>query len=549
MELGRARVGAGVAVRATSLVLYDPDIVPGATLRQSFVADGRRIVARGHRMRRQPRAPADARVGQRTTNGQGSNRQDGPRAAASLGLRRFNVPASPVHRIPQMALTVLTLSLSGLAPIVRCSELTRFSFPLPAVPPPASPDAPAPPPRLTLNQFLSAVAASNLDFAAQRFGVSIARAQLAAASVSPNPVVNLGFTHDLTRERQAEVLAGGISQEIELAGRRSFRVSVAQANVLAASAALEDYFRTLRGTAASAYVDAVAGRLIVEQKRRAASVLGQLAETTEFRRSVGDVAEVDVNQARLDAVAAQGDLFSSQSTARQNVLALLQLLGRPGAPLPETVGRLEFPDRRYDLAALLAKARTSRPDVVAARHAVDSARAAVRLARANRVSDPTLGVTVQQASRIRNSIDPAPNFNALVTTLSFPLPLFNSYRGEFLSATQTALQSERTLQSVELKAETEVRAAHARLELAHQRVAKYQGSALDLAGKVLDAKVAAYRQGGASLLDVLAARRADTDVRLAAVDALTERAKAWIALQQAANVWELGPAEPAPVAK
>lgn len=389
---------------------------------------------------------------------------------------------------------------------------------------------------MTLDEFLAGVFAANLDLAAQRFGVPIAQAQLAAAKVSPNPVVNLGFTQDITHEGQAEVIAGGASVEIELPGRRRYRVSVAQANLLAASATLEDYLRTLRGTAAAAYIDAVAGRLIVEQKELAAKILGQLADTTAFRYKVGDAAEVDADQTRLDAVSAQGDLLTSQATARTNVFALLQLLGQTNAPLPETVGRLEVPGRTFDLDALVARARAGRPDVIAARRSLDSARAAVRLARANRIPDPTLGLTAQEASRIRNRIDPAPNFNSLVATLSFPLPIFNTFRGEYLNARQIEWQAEKTLQSAELKAEVDVRTAYARLATARRRVAQYQGQALELADKVLAAKLAAYKAGGASLLDVLAARQADTTVHLALVDALTERAKALVALEQAANL-------------
>jgi cobalt-zinc-cadmium efflux system outer membrane protein len=120
-----------------------------------------------------------------------------------------------------------------------------------------------------------------------------------------------------------------------------------------------------------------------------------------------------------------------------------------------------------------------------------------------------------------------------------PLPVFNSFRGEYLVAANTEFQSEKTLQSVELKAEVEVRQSFERFRLAGQRAARYEGTILDLAAKVLDARLTAYKSGGASLLDVLTAQKADTDVRLAAIDALSERAKALVALEQAANIWDV----------
>ena len=47
--------------------------------------------------------------------------------------------------------------------------------------------------KITLAEFLNKVAAANLDYAAQRYNVSIAKAQIAAAKVSPNPTVNFGY--------------------------------------------------------------------------------------------------------------------------------------------------------------------------------------------------------------------------------------------------------------------------------------------------------------------------------------------------------------------
>ena len=68
---------------------------------------------------------------------------------------------------------------------------------------------------------------------------------------------------------------------------------------------------------------------------------------------------------------------------------------------------------------------------------------------------------------------------------------------------------------------------------------RYEGSILELSAKVLDARLASYKTGSASRLDVLTAQKADSDVRLASVDALSERAKALIALEQAANIWDI----------
>ena len=88
-------------------------------------------------------------------------------------------------------------------------------------------------------------------------------------------------------------------------------MAVAESSYLTAAATLDDFFRTLRGTAASAFIDAVADRMIVAQKRNSYAALDKLANTNEKRFQAGDIDEVDANQAQVDALQALDDLHSS----------------------------------------------------------------------------------------------------------------------------------------------------------------------------------------------------------------------------------------------
>ncbi|MBV9009328.1 MAG: TolC family protein [Verrucomicrobia bacterium] len=394
-------------------------------------------------------------------------------------------------------------------------------------------------PVLTLRQFVAAVTSSNLDLAAQRYAVSIAQAQLIAARVLPNPTLNFGGARDISHEEQPASENAGLSELVELGGKRHFRVAAATRNLLATSATLDDFIRTLRGTAANAYIDAVSARMVVAQKQRAFGSLSRLAELNRLRMRTGDIAEVDYNQALVDSLQAKADVFTAEVAASTNSLALVQLLGQPDAPVPRCATSLDFADREFDLSSLIGHAEASRPDIVAARNTHDAALASARLAAANRVPDLTFSAALQQTEAGTNPINPSPRFDSVTFGVALPVPLFNTFRGEYLAASYTARQSERTLRSLELKAEVDVRQSYEHYHLARQRAAQYQGQILELAAKVLDAKLAAYKQGGATLLDVLNAQKAETDVRLAAIDALGERAKAFVALEQSAGIWDI----------
>ena len=392
---------------------------------------------------------------------------------------------------------------------------------------------------ITFDEFLARVAANNLDLAAQRYNITIAQAQVVAAKVSPNPVLAWTFATDISHRDQATTWSQALTEEIELAGRRKFRVTAAQKNLLAVSATVDDFFRQLQGTAATAFVTALAGQMTVDEKRRAFEALDNLAKANEKRLSEGDLGEVDANQARLDAKQAEGDLVVAQSAQSANLLALVQLMGKKNAPVRSAAGSLVFKDRDFTLQSILSVALLNRPDVRAARFTFESAEASAKLAKANRIPDPTVGLGVTETGRITNQIDPAPSFNDLNLSLSIPLPLFNSYRGEYQAAIATAAQAQVTLQSTELKAEVDVRTNFDRHRLAKQQLAKYQGNAIELARKVLEAKLTSYRLGATTLLDVLQAEKDETDVRLNYIAALTERANALVALEQSAAFWDI----------
>jgi outer membrane protein, heavy metal efflux system len=204
-----------------------------------------------------------------------------------------------------------------------------------------------------------------------------------------------------------------LTEEVEVAGRRKFRVTAAQKNLLAVSATVDDFFRQLEGTAATAFVTALAGQMTVDEKRRAFEALDNLAKANEKRLGEGDIGEVDANQAHLDAKQAEGDLVVAQSAQSANLLALVQLMGKKNAPVRSAAGSLVFKDRDFTLQSILSVVLQNRPDVRAARFSFESTQAAAKLAKANRIPDPTVGLGVTETGRITNRIDPAPSYNDL----------------------------------------------------------------------------------------------------------------------------------------
>ncbi|HET6471137.1 MAG TPA: TolC family protein, partial [Pseudomonadales bacterium] len=135
----------------------------------------------------------------------------------------------------------------------------------------------ATPQAFTYDEFIAAVIDGNLAYAAQRYNVDIARAQLAAATLVPNPSLQLYGNRDLTYHdahgvgtdgervllRQVESRSGGLTQTLELGGKRTWRIRVADQTLQATAANLEDFLRNLKADASEAFVLALATKATV----------------------------------------------------------------------------------------------------------------------------------------------------------------------------------------------------------------------------------------------------------------------------------------------
>ncbi len=407
---------------------------------------------------------------------------------------------------------------------------------------------------ITFREFLNEVASANLDYAAQRYNVDIAKAAVAIAKEFPNPILNFGGSRDLrfhgeylpdssgrlVNQTQPEDRGVGIDQPIEYFGKRKWRIRVADHAHRAAAATLEDFLRNLKLDASAAFAEALATQRTLEQQQQAADYLSQLVSAQHQRFNAGDIGETDFTQSRVDELQSQSDLLNAQNDAQTAQLALSVFLGRDrGQTTFIPRGKLELEPRIFNLGQLIVQALETRPDLIALRHARDGAKSGIRFAKASRVPDVDVGLNYDYSTESHNFVDPTPHDQQLALSFSLPLPLWNRNRAEIQTARFTAEQTERTLQSAELKAEVQVRQAFSTYQLRQERVRKFQGELLKGADDVLVAKRFSYEHGQTTLLDLLDAQRADNEIHQSYNDALADAAKALIELDRAAGLWEI----------
>ncbi len=394
-------------------------------------------------------------------------------------------------------------------------------------------------------EFLATVAESNLDFAVQKYNLSIAQAQITVAKLYPDPSLSAGITKDITNvppsQRMGNVSDIGASETILLGGKIGARSSVAEKNAGAAQAQAEDFFRNLRATAAQAYINALIADSTYKANERTYHNLVELTQVNEHRVEAGDLGKVDLLQSRVDAIQARGALLQADAARQQAFIQLAQLMGRRNSDtLYRPMGNLAFPVRSFNIDTMINRAKETRSDVIAARRALESARLSVDLAHAERWPDITVGAGYSYTEQSSNIVAPFPGEKALGLSISIPLPLSNVLnQGTIQVAEFSYEQAKKSLEVAELKAETDVRQGYAQFQLAEQQYAQYSTDLLADAEKVREARLYSYKAGSASLLDVLTAENTLASVYLAYYSALSGYANALVSLEQANGMWDI----------
>jgi cobalt-zinc-cadmium efflux system outer membrane protein len=385
------------------------------------------------------------------------------------------------------------------------------------------------------------VFASNPDLAAATQGVAIANAQIDVAKVFPDPELTAGLTsYDLSHRGNATAAGASLSIPIELGGKRGARVAVARSGVDAARHDYDEAARALRASAAGAFADSLHARLVVLQKQQVLKNLQRLVEINERRLAVGDVPEVALVQSRVEARQFEADVLTAAGERTALDAALLQLLGPAASSVSanfDLVGDLRSVASGIDPQRVLATVE-KRPDVLAAAARLEQAGRQVRLEQAKRVIDVSVGVGWTHNYPVSGD-GGSPAADLVGASLTIPLPFSHVYKGELEAARSSKRQAEFQLASVRARAESEVRQALARFEAAAGRVKLYDAGTLADADAVLEKTLYNYQHGGATLTDYIVAERTASDVHLAYLDALNDRAHALAALEQVSGLSDL----------
>ncbi len=338
--------------------------------------------------------------------------------------------------------------------------------------------------------------------------VETARAEVVGARVRPNPSISY--------EREVPYVDGSglatnylrLSLPLDISGRRGLSVAAATSGVDATTSEAKQARHEATVEALRIYDDCVAARLRVQILTEGRTALVRAVDVARERSKTGAASGYEVQRFELELAAHDDELATAQIDLRRARVRLATLLGRTGEL--DAAGTLEIPTVPA-LDSLLAKA-TERGDLRATQQRADAARHREEAAGRSWIPLPTVMAGAMTADMGDQT------GTGYVAGVSLSIPIFDRGQGERARAAadrHLAVAEGRWLQR---QIPSAVQTAHATLiaRIAQlERVATEQIARLDT---ILRATEVGFKEGTASVVELLDAHRTARTVRLRELD-------------------------------
>ena len=343
---------------------------------------------------------------------------------------------------------------------------------------------------VTRAEAIAAALARGARAAFGRADTARAAGVLRAARAFPNPSLAATYTKDVPHYHYIADLA------LDLPWLRSARIGAAASARDAARYGFAFERAALRFDVDTAYTRALAAAAHARLSRRTASDADSLLRMARLRREVGDVSELDVRLAEVNAGQLENVAVDDSLAALDALLGVQLAMGLPA----DTPG--------ITLADSLVPPPDSAPDdageplrVAAAAASLSSEQRALTLAHRSFMPAPSVQVGIERS-------DPAEPSGTLLPTvgLSLALPFFNWNGGEIAQARAARDRAQADLDLTRREAAADLSRARRGLVAALTRLARDR-RLLASADRVAGMSLRAYAEGAIPLANVLEAQR------------------------------------------
>ncbi len=367
---------------------------------------------------------------------------------------------------------------------------------------------------LTLDQAYSVVLSQNpmiQSYQAQYDGAQGNRVQ---QSLLPNPEASFEVENFAGDEGRSGVdgteLTLGIAQKIEIAGKRSNRVRVADLEKEQVKQEAIASIQSVLAQTSEAFANIAIAREQLKYAQNRLHVADKMHKAVKVRVNAAKAPKIQHTKVDIEQAAAELEKRKAEKELSLAKTVLANLMGVPSisqdikadvSTLPETP--------TYDaIAGVLEKT----PMATMSQISILKQEASLNLERSNAVSDPTVGVGVRRFNEDDGT--------AFLASVSIPLNFFDRNQGNIASARASVKAAQSQDQSLRLNLNKQVIEIWQTMDNARQEAMDYQQNILPSARKALEQAEYGYGRGAFSFLDLLDAQRTLFDVQENYLEAL-----------------------------
>jgi len=440
------------------------------------------------------------------------------------------------NRIPTRPLLLAAAATLVFAPVLQAQQqpdqtpeayAASIQIPDPRTPIASKPGA------LSMQQVLDAARVHNPTLIAAQRNLEAVRAQEIQAAVRANPYFTFYGT-DVTENASADTpynYSAQVSRLFERGEKRRWRIDNAKATTAQTAAQLEDQIRQTFLTIKTAFTSMLEAKADLQITTAELAEFQHEVDIAQYRYKAGDLARIDFERLDLQLAAFESAESTDIVNLRQASDQLQTLIGVP-APTADfdIAGSIVPPTLTQDQATLIQTALDKRPDLSAAKFAVDAAVANRKLTFANGTTDPTLELEYDRAG----------HENSVGFYVNIPLRLFDRNQGNKKTSTFQEDASRFTLTAAHNQVISDVDQAFINYTQSKRLSDRYTAHYLDETKDVLAIAQYAFEHGGIALIDYIDAVR---DTRTIDAAALAAYQQTWVAIHQlsAASATELVP--------
>lgn len=385
------------------------------------------------------------------------------------------------------------------------------------------------------------------ELLAARKEIEAARALVKQSALRTNPRLDASMSQNLTGADNNVSINGMLP--LELGGRRSARVTVAQRELEVGQHEVAERERLLAAAVRAKFGEALADLLKLGSAEELLATSQRGYRLVEARVVEGNTPPLEQNMILVEVNRLRSIRENSEGRAEVALLELRNLIGMP----PDQVLRLrgDF-DKLIEPAARLSevteRALRERPDLELARSAERLAAAKIAMAQAGGRADASLTAGYQRMNTgfpVRGinetgQLQPVNDvFHYLTFGISVELPVRNKNQGAIEAAVAAAEAARQRREFAELTVRREVAAAYARYERAARAMEIYRVGVREQASTNLNIIRQTYELGSKTLLDYIAEQRRYIELENGYVDTLLETYLARVEIARAAAAPEL----------